>query len=540
MKRLACVLLVVMLAVGLAPTFAQDASTVNIALQQEPDTLSPLYTAMWFAATVQDLVHAPLWFIDNNLNLVPTIAAEIPSTENGGISADGTVITVKLRPDAVWSDGTPLTAADYVFTYDMTLAETNTVSSRFPYDEKVASVEAADPQTLVVTYNEPYAAWYSNLFNFVLPAHILQPVFDADGTLDNADWNRNPDVVSGPFVLEAWEPGSHMSFVPNANYYAGQAKVAGFYVRFVPDDATVVSSLIAGDSDVGTFIAAGDTPALTEGGNIEVVLVPSGYNEGWFFNLRDSGHPALDDVNVRRALVMLFNRDQINADLNLGLVQTGSSFWENTPYQRPDAAPIPYDPAMANQLLDEAGWVDSNGDGTRDKDGVELVLRYVTNQRQLRKDIQAIVQQEFEAAGVGVDIQNFDSDIFFASYGEGGPVSIGEYDIAEYSATSSFPDPDSSRFLCTQIPTDEKPDGENDTGLCLPELDALFAEQARTVDINARIAIFHQIDQIMFDQVTWTNVWYDPDLWAINTRITNTLVSGADPLWNAVNWEISS
>jgi len=218
MKRLVCVLLVVMLAVGLTPTFAQDASTVNIALQQEPDTLSPLYTAMWFAATVQDLVHAPLWFIDNNLNLVPTIAAEIPSTENGGISADGTVITVKLRPDAVWSDGTPLTAADYVFTYDMTLAETNTVSSRFPYDEKVASVVAADPQTLVVTYNEPYAAWYSNLFNYVLPAHILQPVFDADGTLDNADWNRNPDVVSGPFVLEAWEPGSHMSFVPNANY----------------------------------------------------------------------------------------------------------------------------------------------------------------------------------------------------------------------------------------------------------------------------------------------------------------------------------
>jgi len=100
-------------------------------------------------------------------------------------------------------------------------------------------------------------------------------------------------------------------------------------------------------------------------------------------------NPALDDVNVRRALVMLFNRDQINADLNLGLVQTGSSFWENTPYQRPDAAPIPYDPAMAAQLLDEAGWVDSNGDGTRDKDGVELVLRYVTNQRQLRKDIQA-------------------------------------------------------------------------------------------------------------------------------------------------------
>jgi peptide/nickel transport system substrate-binding protein len=300
-----------------------------------------------------------------------------------------------------------------------------------------------------------------------------------------------------------------------------------------------VSALIAGDTDVGTFIATGDTPALEETGSINIELVPSGYNEGLFFNMGDKGHAALKDVNVRKALIMLVDRDTINQDLNLGVNTTGSSFWEKTPYQRPEAAPIPYDPEAAAAALDEAGWVDSNSDGTRDKDGVELVLRYVTNQRQVRKDVQAVIQQSFADAGVGVELLNFDSDVFFADYANGGPMSTGEYDIGEYSAPISFPDPDVARFLCSEIPSDENPSGSNDNFFCDPALDELFAQQASTVDPAARVEIFHEIDQILFDQVIWTNMWYDPDLWAINNRFGNTNVSGADPLWNIASWELA-
>lgn len=544
MKR--CLLLIVaLLAVLLVavPAAAQDSDTLVIALQQELDSLSMLYTEMWFATTVQDMIHSPLWFIDNNLNAVPVLAAEIPSLANGGLSEDGKTITVKLNPNARWTDGMPVTAGDVVFTYEMIMSDQNTPNSRYPYEEQVESVTAADDQTVVIQMKGPFAAWLATLFvgsSSVLPEHILRPVFEADGTLDNADWNRNPTVTSGPYKFVEWESGSFMSFVANEDYFLSAPKIKNITVQFVPDDATVVAALISGDADVGTFIASGDTPALKDAG-VNIELVASGYNEGLFFNMSpELGHPALQDVNVRRALIMLVDRDTINADLNLGLVSTGASFWQNTPYMRPDAAPIPYDPEGAVKLLDEAGWVDSNGDGTRDKDGTELVLRYVTNQRQIRKDIQAIVQQSFADAGVGVEIRNFDSDQFFAGYADGGPMSTGDYDIGEYSASTNFPDPDASRFLCSQVPGEDNPDGSNDNFYCNPELDKLFAEQAVTTDTEARIAIFHQIDQMLFDEVVWTNVWYDPDLWAINGRASNTSVSGADPLWNINNWELSS
>ncbi|MBZ0286536.1 MAG: peptide ABC transporter substrate-binding protein, partial [Anaerolineae bacterium] len=516
MKRslLALAVLVLLLTLAAAPVMAQDASnTIRIALQQEPDTLNLYYSNMWFATTVQDVVHASNWVIDNNLNAVPVIAAEIPSSENGGVSADGKTITFTIRDNAVWSDGTPITADDFVFTYDMIMADSNTPTSRDPWDTKVASVVADGDKTVIITTNEPYAPWLAKLQIQPFPAHVLRPVFESEGTLDSATWNREPDVSSGPYKFVSWEAGSGMSFTRNENYFLEPAKVENVSVLFVPDDATVVSALIAGDTDVGTFIATGDTPALEETGSINIELVPSGYNEGLFFNVGEKGHSALQDVNVRKALVMLVDRDTINADLNLGINTTGSSFWEKTPYQRPDAAPIPYDPEGAAAALDEAGWTDSNGDGTRDKDGVELALRYVTNQRQVRKDVQAVVQQAFADAGVGLELLNFDSDVFFADYANGGPMSLGEYDIGEYSSSPSFPDPDTVRFTCAEVPSDENPVGTNDNHFCDPAVDELFAQQASTVDPDARIAIFHQIDQYLFDQVIWTSMWYDPDLW---------------------------
>ncbi len=546
-KRVLFSLLMLVFVLALVgPTAAQDDNVLQIVFQQEPDTLNPMYTQMWFASTAQDLLFAPSWFIDNELNPVPVLVAEIPSVENGGLSEDGTVITLNLRDDIVWSDGEPITSADFVFAYEMIIAEANTPNSRFPWDSAVASVEAPDERTVVVTFNEPFAPWVSYVFSTVgsllppLPEHVLRPVFEAEGTLDNAEYNRAPTVTSGPFVFEEWEAGSHISFTRNDNYVGGAPKLDGVFIRIVPDDATVVASLVSGDADVGTFIAYTDTPALEESG-VNIELVFSSFNEGWFFNVDpDTAHPAMLDRNVRLALAMAFNRDQINEDLNLGVTYTPASIWENTPYARPDAEPYPYDPEEAARLLDEAGWVDTNGDGIRDKDGVDLQLRYITNQRQIRMDVQAIVQQDFRELGIDVVLENYPSEVFFASYADDGPGARGRYDIQEFSNSTDFPDPNTTRWTCAEIPSDDKPEGINDQGYCNPELDELFAEQARTTEPQARIEIFHQIDQMITDDVIWVGVWYDPDLWAINSRVQNTLVSGADPFWNIANWEMSS
>jgi peptide/nickel transport system substrate-binding protein len=514
---------------------------MNIIFTQEPDNLNPLYTDMWFAGNVIELFLLPAWFIDDTLNLSPALVEEIPSPENGGVSEDGTVITLKLREGLVWSDGEPITASDFVFTYDMWVAESNTPLTRFPYDERIAGVEATDDQTVVVTFNEPYAPWPTTLFiEGILPEHVLRPVFEADGNLDNADWNRAPTVTSGPFVFSEWETGGHILFTRNDNYYGGPPNLDGVFIRFVPDDASQVAALLNGDGDIGTFIAYSDIPQLEEAG-VGLITVNSGYNETWFFNVRpDLGHPALQDVSVRRALALAFNRQQISDDLLLGLTYPPASYWEGSPYARPDAEPYPYDPEEAVRLLEEAGWTDSNGDGTRDKDGVELVLRYVTTTREIRVETQVVVQQAFQELGIGLELVNHSSDIYFNSYGTGGPIAVGDFDIAQWSQVpDGFPDPESPVFLCSEIPNEDNPEGNNWTGYCNEELDALMEEQARTTDLAARAELFQQIDQIIFDDVVIVGVWFDPDVWALSSRVADARISGADPFWNAGNWDLN-
>lgn len=518
------------------PTAAPP-SLVTITFVQEPDNLSPLYTTMWFSGILFDLWLLGLWNFDDNLEPVPQLAAEIPSAANGGISADGRVITVRLREDAVWSDGTPLTADDFVFTYKMIMDDRNSVLSRHPYDKFVADVKAEGPHTLVVTFHEPYAPWLSSLFTFVLPKHVLQPVMDAKGTLDGADWNRAPTVGIGPYVFAEWETGSHIMFVRNDKHWK-RAAIDRIFIRITPDDAAQIAAIKAGDSDIGVFISFSDVPELKALGTLQVISTPSGFMEGWFFNFGENGHPALKDRRVRWALAHGFNRWQITKDLLLGLSEPPASPWDLSPYASPEVKPVPYDPARAAQLLDEAGWV-MGPDGVRVKDGQKLILRYVTNMRRLRLDTQVVVQNMFRDLGVQFELINHPSDIYFAGYAEGGVIATGQYDVAEWSSQpSAYPDPDTARWACREIPGPDNPVGSNWNFYCNPILDELFARQSVTVDLAARIAIYGEIQKLLQEDMVWLGVWQDNDIWTVNNRLANVRLSGADPFWNIGDWTI--
>lgn len=532
-------LLTVVLMIGAAiPAGAQSGNSVTILYPQELDTLNPMYTNMYFVVITLDLFLSPAWNFDADLNPNPVLVAEIPSTENGGISEDGRVITLTLRDDIVWSDGTPITSADFVFTYEMIIDEFNIPTSRYPYDPTlgiIESIEAADERTVVVTYTEPFAPWVSYPM-YPLPAHVLGPVYEDEGTLDAAAWNRAATVGSGPFVFDQWEVGSFIRFVRNDNYFNGTASLDSVVVRFIPDDQALIASLLNGEGDIATFIAYSDVPAL-EAAGLNLQVVSSGYNEQWLFNIREGlGHPALQDIRVRQAISMAVPRDQITQDLLLGLTYPANSFWEGSPYASPNVEPVEYNPEGAAQLLDEAGWVDSNGNGIRDRDGVELVLRYITNQRQIRIDMQAVVQQTLRDIGVDTELVNYPSDQYFGGYAAGAPMAIGDYDIAQLSTTGAFPDPNTSIFLCSQIPTEDSPDGGNNRGICIPELDELFARQASTTDFDQRVAIFHEIDELIASTYTFLGIWYDPDLWVASGRITNVAFNGVTPYWNIAEW----
>jgi peptide/nickel transport system substrate-binding protein len=520
-----------------APAAPAAPTLVTITFVQEPDNLNPMYTTMWFSGILTDLWLLGLWNFDDALEPAPQLAREIPSVANGGISEDGRTITIHLREDATWSDGTPITAADFIFTYEMILDDRNAVISRYPYDQLVESVTADGDYTLVVTFNEPFAPWLSSLFTYVLPKHVLEPVIEADGTLDTAEWNRNPTVGAGPYVFSEWESGSHVMFARNDNHWQSVG-IDRIFVRITPDDAAQIAAIKTGDSDIGVFISFSDVPELEALGTLEVVSTPSGFMEGWYFNFGEDGHPALQDQRVRWALAHGFNRWQITEDLLLGLSEPPASPWDLSPFASPDVPPVPYDPARAAELLDEAGWL-MGADGVRAKDGERLVLRYVTNTRALRLDTQVVVQDMFRDLGVEFELINHPSDLFFAGYAEGGAIATGQYDVAEWSSQpAAYPDPDTARWTCREIPGPDNPVGDNWNFYCNPDLDELFARQSVTVDPDERIAIFAEIEKVLQEDMVWLGVWQDNDVWTVNSRLANVRLSGADPFWNIADWAV--
>ncbi len=542
MKRtwLYTVVAVVMVAALLLTACAprRPTKTATFIWTQEFDTLNPLYTNMWFSAITQQIWNCWAWDFDDENNPRPVLVTEMPSQDNGGISADGTVITLRLRDDIVWSDGEPITSEDFAFTYEMTVNPANAVASVSPYD-LISSLETPDERTVVMTFSEPYAAWMATLWHGLLPAHILRPVFEEEGTLDNAAWNREPTVSCGPFNFAEWESGSFARFVANDKYWLGRPNIDEIFFRFVPDDASQVAALQAGEGDLGTFISYSDIPTL-EAAGVEMINVFSGYNEGIYFRLDDLGHPALQDVRVRQAIALATDRASLCEDLLLGLTQPAATYWDNTPWVDPTIpGPWPYDPARANALLDEAGWIDTNGDGTRDKDGVELVLDYGTTTREIRRDVQAVLQQQLAAVGIGTNLLNADADLYFSGYGQGGPCATGQYDMFEYSTVVNYPDPSTPEWLCDQIPTDANPEGTNWMAYCDEQLDALFRAERTQVDFEARQQIFYQITRYIYDNVLWLGLWWDPDIWAVGPRLQNVRISGVTPFFNIIEWDLA-
>ncbi len=511
---------------------------------QEYDTLSPLYTNMWFVSVIYPAYLCSAWLFDDQNNAIPYLVTEIPSVDNGGISEDGRTITLVLRDDITWSDGTPITSADFKFTYDMIMADSNAVNTRSPYD-LIETLETPDERTVVVTFTELYAPWLALLFSGstngtpIVPAHILQPVFDAEGTLDTAEWNTAPTVGCGPFVFAEWESGSYARFVANENFWLGRPLLDELFFQFVPDDASMIAALVAGDGDVGTFFAYGDVPQLEEAG-ITILNSYSGYNEGWYLNLHpEKGNPALQDQRVRQALAYAFNRQKLVDDLLLGLTGVAATDWDNSPWVEPSIEPYPYDPDKAIALLAEAGWTDTNGDGTVDKDGVELILKYGTTNREVRQDTQAVAQQDLAAVGIGTDLQSFDSDLFFSSYQDDGPSANFSLDIIQYSDSPDFPDPNTSVWLCSDIPSDENPAGSSPTGLCDETLDGLFQLQTTQVDFAERQQTFFEITSYIYDQAFWIGLWEDPDLFGFSDRLSGVKMSGATPFFNIAEWDMT-
>ncbi len=525
------------------PTKPPEPKQVTLSLTSNPESMNPLYASTWYTEVVFDMILLPLWNIDDQGQYHPELAEELPTVENGGISADGLTINIKLRKDANWSDGTPVTAEDAVFTYNMTMDPKNTVFSAYPFDTYVESMTAVDPKTLQIKLNGPYSDWSTSMFtgiSRVIPKHILQPVFDKDGTLDNTEWNRTANVVDGPYLLKEFVSDDHLTFEANDNYWRGRPKIDTIYIRVFADRQSQLAALQSGESDIGSYIVGSEIPTLAETNNFQTMSSPNGYIVTIFMNTDPAtAHPAMTDPNVRRALAMAIDRQLIIDKIYNGIYTIPATYWDDTVYDNPDLQPYPYDPEGAKKLLDDAGWK-LGTDGVREKDGKKLELRYVYISGDDTTDTMIVTFQQMLAdVGVKIDIMPNTEEVLWASYGDNGELAHGNYDLTQWSdGMWYFPSPSTSYFLCSEQPSNDYPTGYNWFGICDKSLEDLFSVADVEMNPQTRIDDYHQIGKIMYDKTYIIPIRSDPDVWAVSNRLTNVKFSGVDPLMFVYEWDV--
>lgn len=549
----------VLLALGLmiAPVAAQDVPTLTVGFAQEPDSMNGFYSSMAFAQWANDLVQSSLWDISDTLEAVPVLVTEVPSVENGGISEDYMTYTIHLKEGLMWSDGTPLTSDDLVFTYQMLEDPANNMLQGASIAEAVESVEAIDATTFTLTFNSPKPfpedIAGSPGLSTILPAHIFRPVYEAEGSIEFAEENQDPTVFSGAYTLTEWRRGEQMTFEVNPNYALGAPSIGRIVLRFFPDTETQYAALQAGQLDFVPNISEGDKPRVGEFEGVQLVTVFGGYIESLWLNLRTeehprAGHPALQDVRVREAIRFALNRQAISDQLLAGTVSPTDSIYASSPFENPDLGVTPHDIDQANALLDEAGWVDSNGDGTRDQNGVELVLRYSTTNAGWRNNIQAVVQQQLAVVGIGTILEIYPATEFFGSWANSGINAVGEYDIAQYANNTALTNPANvtvyEALNCDQIPSETNQGGQNFTGFCSPEMDEAAQVTLSSLDADERLAAAYTIQEIMRDNVPLVNLFPRGDNYAyVSSRfaVPPVIGSGVGNQWfDIVNWQLAN
>jgi peptide/nickel transport system substrate-binding protein len=387
---------------------------VTILSPQEPKTLLPHFDLLTLSREVQRLVFDGLLTLGDKGEYVPRLAVEVPTPENGGISADGRTYTFRLRRGVKWQDGAPFTAADVQFTWKVITDPKLPIPSRVVWSD-IQQVEAPDPHTVRIVLGKPNMALLGTLASdrgYVLPKHLLE---GAD--LVAGEFNRKP-VGTGPFLLREWLAGSHIRAVRNPGYWeADRPHLDEVLVRVVPGTAGQRAALQRGEADLQLHLTTADAPAVRALADYRLVTAPT---YAWWQFWLNNEDPILRDRHIRQALAHGLDRTAITATVMGGLVQPlhatlPPAHWAHHPGVRA----YPFDQDRARQLLEEAGWKPGAG-GVRQKGGQPLALEILNISGEAeRLQVVQLAQANWRQLGMDVRIRAIDAPAFPPAMGKG-------------------------------------------------------------------------------------------------------------------------
>lgn len=536
---------------------------LKILYWQAPSILNPYISSGGKDAHAASLVVEPLAHYDENGKIVPALAAEIPTLANGGISKDLMSVTWKLKPGIVWSDGTPLTADDVVFTANYCMDPAGGCAA-LQFFQDVKTVESLDPLTVQIAFKIPKPYPYGPFVGSSTP--VLQKAQFKDCTGARAPQctsaNFRP-IGTGPFKVVDFKPNDSIQFVANNNYRDAN-KPAFASVRFKGggDAASAARAVLeTGEFDYAWFLqvqpdilkqmaAAGKGRLnIAVGANVELIEInfanadPSlGSGKRSAYMDGKNPNPVLSDPTMRKALSLAIDR-QVIVDAGYGV--TGKVTCNLVPAPEAvastanDSCKTP-DVDKANEILDNAGWV-KGADGIRVKSGAKAQLLFQTTTNSTRQGTQALLKQMWQQIGVSVELRNINASVFFGG-DQSSPDTVQKFMADLQMFTNGMSGTDPERYLagwtCNRIPQPTNNwIGPNRSRYCNKDYDALAEVLAKTPEPDKRADISKKMNDMLVEDGVILPLVHAGAVSAIAKSVGGDKVMPWDsPMWNIADW----
>ncbi|MEM9484806.1 MAG: peptide ABC transporter substrate-binding protein [Cyanobacteria bacterium P01_F01_bin.116] len=531
---------------------------LTLIYSRSPVTLNPHLATGFQDFEAARIIYEPLASYSPDGELIPILAAELPSLENGGVSEDGLSVTWRLQQTLRWSDGEPLTAKDVAFTYKF-ITNPTVAAVTAQYYQGIETVEVVDDHTVKIMFKQPTASWqtpFTGLNGLILPEHLFKDFNNRKAR--EAPANFQP-VGTGPYRYLTQANG-RLLFAPNELY----RRPGGNFKRVeiigdVPPYVAARDVLRDGIADFAhniqlesaaliDLVQTGETGQLmlTFGSQVERIMLnfadPNRETEAKERASKEFPHPILKDLRVRQAIDYGIDREAIVAQLygDLGIPVSQLLVAPNPSEETPIS--FKHDVETANALLDKAGWLDSDGDGIRDRNGQPLQLVFQTSIGTIRQATQALVQEQLADIGIDILIERVRTEDFFSADPDQ-TRSINHFyaDMQEYAIGNDIPDPIiyMGWWTCDNIAALannwQKP---NNARYCNTDYDKLWKEARKERDSDKRNELFRQMERQLADDVAVLPIVHRALSNAVSDRITGYTFTPWDAsTWDIANWQ---
>jgi len=550
-----------------APTRGQG-GILTMLYFQAPTIVNPHLSVGDKDLEASRITYEPLANFDKDGNMLPILAAEIPTIDNGQLASDGTSVTWQLKQDVKWADGEPFTADDVLFTYQYATNPDVKATSAAAYAE-VERVEVLDDHTVKVTFKQPTTSWFVpfvSQLGMIIPRHIFEAYNGANAAGAPANLKA---IGTGPYYVSEFRNEDVLIIGGNAVTTNKIIYEINPYYRD-PNKPFFSKVELSGGGDLDTAVAAGKeglvdfvwNTAVSEvkladaesTGKALAIGAPSSFVERIMLNFTDPNketadgerssiqypHPILSDLAVRQAIAMAINREAVAAPYGRVGTLTTNILAEPPTYASANNK-YDYDPQKAAELLELSGWVDTNEDGVREKDGFEMRLTFQTTIQSLRQKNQEQVKKDLEAIGIAVELKQIDSSIFLGPPTDTTDTRRQFYaDLEEFAFSNKSPDPTAymSGWTCDQIAQKENEWSlPNWSRYCNPKFDELFQQATTELDQTKRAELFVQMNELLIQDIAVI-----PLIKLTNPVIVSKDLKGYDftawdsQIWNIADW----